>query len=202
MSNPGKQIGRILVAVSVGVAAAGIAGPASIDSELAPGDGAVDLVAADDGQASLEGPSLGQRISRYLALETSHLAVGMTPTMAASLAVPSPPGTEVGSAAPSVLAGVAIWPAGDDWSIYARFGLTTSLADAATLSGRAGLAPAGLDTLGEDLLWGVGVGYQISERWSGRFDYQQVPVLLSPGLGLVPSTTRYDMLSIGLTYDF
>jgi len=163
----------------------------------------IDLAAApaDLGADPLNGASLGQRISRYLALETSHLAIGMTPLGSAAAAVPSLPYEDIFAPRASTLSGLAILPAGD-LSLYARVGLTTSPVDASSLNGLAGFGGSGAGTLGDELLWGVGIGYQFSERWSGRFDFQQVPVVLSPGLGLSPSTSRYDLLSIGLTYDF
>ncbi|HSN71972.1 MAG TPA: hypothetical protein VLT59_10695 [Steroidobacteraceae bacterium] len=163
----------------------------------------IDLAAAPAriGSDPLSGGSLGQRISRYLALETSHLAIGMTPLGAAATAGPPLPHQDVIGYRPATLSGIAILPAGD-FSLYARFGLTTSLQDAAALAGTAGFGEPGSSTLGDDLLWGVGIGYQFSDRWSGRFDFQQVPVLLSPGLGLGQIESRYDLLSIGLTYDF
>ena len=167
----------------------------------AAGTALADLGSDAIGDDPLAGPTLGKRISRYVALETSHLAIGMTPSAGGALAMPALPGAETANLGPAALSGLAIWPAGD-FSVYARFGLTTSLADPAALDGHRGLAAGSLETLGDELLWGVGIGYEISERWTGRFDFQQVPVLLSPGLGLMPSTSRYDLLSIGLTYDF
>lgn len=164
----------------------------ALDPALAPRERDEDMLA---------GPSLGQRISRYVALETSHLAIGMSPLSAAAIALPGGPGFSSAAQGPSALSGLAILPAGD-FSVYARFGLTTPLADPATLAGQTSFAAPVADTLGEELLWGVGIGYQITDRWTGRFDFQQVPVLLSPGLGLSPTTSRYDLLSIGLTYDF
>ena len=163
----------------------------------------IDLAAApaDLGADPLNGSSLGQRISRYLALETSHLAIGMTPLDTAAVALPSLPDENTFAPRTATLSGLAILPAGD-LSLYARFGLTTSPVAAASLNGRTGSGGGSPGTLGEELLWGVGIGYQFSERWSGRFDFQQVPVLLSPGLGLSPTISRYDLLSIGLTYDF
>jgi hypothetical protein len=207
-------LGRATPALLGIVAAAGLG---TAQAQVAPIDSSIDdgLVArwlavagidlsaapADLGADPLNGASLGQRISRYLALETSHLAIGMTPLDAAAAGLPSLPYGDTFAPRATTLSGLAILPAGD-LSLYARFGLTTSPVDGSSLNGHTGFGGGSPGTLGDDLLWGIGIGYQFSERWSGRFDFQQVPVLLSPGLGLTPSTSRYDLLSIGLTYDF
>lgn len=151
---------------------------------------------------TITGSTLADRISEHLHLETRYLALGFGSYRAPAL----PSLLDTGRTAytmTSTWSGLASVPALDRWGIYLRVGmmLTESdwqLTDADPL---APILPHG-SAIGDDWLWGLGIDYQISPRWSGRLDFQQVPGFSSPGFGGRDAGTDLNLLSIGISYDF
>jgi hypothetical protein len=163
-------------------------------------------VLADDEAISVSrdadaAPALGVRIGRYLAFETSHLALGITPRSAFALALPADPATSfVGSA---MMSGLAVLPLRNDLDVYLR--LAVPVEDIAPYepgfyAPGPRLAPS-IRSAG-DLLWGVGLGYRIDDHWTGRVDLYDVGDYDYYRTDPLSDETMQLLFSIGLRYSF
>jgi len=183
---------------ALALAMTAVAGRAEAEPQWSP-DAAFDTAAPDP----ITGPTLADRISSYLHLETSYLSLGIntysTPPMPTLVDARSTAYTTM----TSTLSGRALLPGVESWDVYLRVGLM--LAEPRWQVPEANPfdpMPRRWSAVGDEWLWGLGIGYRISPRWTGRLDFQQIPALNTSGFGSDTTEAEQNLLSIGISYDF
>jgi len=154
-------------------------------------------------QDAISGPTLGDRISSYLHLETSYLSLGINTYSTPPMPTLVDSRSTAYKTMSSTLTGRALLPGVESWDVYLRVGLMLAepqwqLPETDPFDPM----PRRWSAVGDEWLWGLGIGYRISPRWTGRLDFQQIPALNGTGFGGSTTEAEQNLLSIGISYDF